>query len=64
MGIRHGIVVLGQAVKDAAYLVPQIAENTGRFLPGLKSSLHPWQVSALTSCLSYLSYCTAELSRK
>lgn len=46
--------MVGQAVNDAAYLVPQIAENTGRFLPGLKSSLHPWQVSASTSRLSYL----------
>ena len=53
--------MVGQAVKDVAYLVPQIAENTGRFLPGLKSSLQPWQASASTSCLSY---CTAELSHK
>src|SRR5579859_5579127 len=29
-----GIVLVGQAVKDVAYVVPQIAENTGHFSPG------------------------------
>jgi hypothetical protein len=53
--------VVGQAVNDAAYLAPPIAENTGRFPPGSSPPLHPWQVSASTSCLSY---CTAELGRK